>query len=67
MILLILEHVAGLSTQLGLLGTSDAVSDMNALANITSDISALAGALEQTYTVTVGGGNLYLEVVLTQQ
>ena len=43
-------------TQLGLLGTTDAVSDMNALANITSDISALAGALEQTYTVTVGGG-----------
>ena len=35
----ILNRLSQLSTQLGLLGTSDVVSDMNALANITSDIS----------------------------
>ena len=50
-------------TALTTLGTTDAVSDMNALANITSDISALAGALEQTYTITVasvGGANRFI-------
>lgn len=43
-------------TNLNTLGTTDAVADMNTLASISSDISALAGALEQTYTTTVAGG-----------
>ncbi len=40
-------------TNLETLGTTDAVADMNSLAAISSDISSLANALEQTYTVTV--------------
>ena len=44
---------AGNITSLNNLGTTDAVADMNTLAAISSDISSLAGALEQTYTVTV--------------
>ena len=49
-------------TSLTTLGTTDAVGDMNTLAAISSDISSLAGALEQTYTVTVanvGGQNTF--------
>lgn len=55
--------VSGVITNMGVLGTSDAVSDMNSLAAISSDISALAGALEKTYTVTVtnpGSGNVFV-------
>lgn len=47
---------SGNITNLNTLGTTDAVADMNTLASISSDISALAGALEQTYTTTVAGG-----------
>ena len=49
-------------TNLQTLGTTDAVGDMNSLAAISSDISSLANALEQTYTVTVaqvGGQNTF--------
>ena len=46
-----------------LLGTSDAVSDMNTLAAISGDITSLANSLEKTYTVTVtnpGSGNVFV-------
>ena len=49
-------------TSLTTLGTADAVSDMNTLASISSDIT-LANSLEKTYTVTVtnpGSGNVFV-------
>lgn len=55
--------VSGVISNMGVLGTSDAVSDMNSLAAISSDITSLAGALEKTYTVTVtnpGSGNVFV-------
>ena len=50
-------------TSLTTLGTADAVSDMNTLASISSDITSLANSLEKTYTVTVtnpGSGNVFV-------
>ena len=58
-----LSNVSGVASNVALLGTSDAVSDMNTLAAISSDITSLANSLEKTYTVTVanpGSGNVFV-------
>jgi len=58
-----INTVAGSITNVNALGTSDAVSDMNALAAISSDITSLANSLEKTYVVTVvnpGSGNVFV-------
>ena len=58
-----LSNVSGVSSNVALLGTSDAVSDLNTLAAISSDITSLANSLEKTYTVTVanpGSGNVFV-------
>ena len=58
-----LSNVSGVSSNVALLGTSDAVSDMNTLAAISGDITSLANSLEKTYTVTVtnpGSGNVFV-------
>ena len=48
--------VSGAISNVQTLGTSDAVSDMNTLAAISTDITSLANSLEKTYTTTVAGG-----------
>ena len=58
-----LSNVSGVSANVAILGTSDAVSDLNTLAAISSDITSLANSLEKTYTVTVanaGSGNVFV-------
>ena len=58
-----LSNVSGVSSNVALLGTSDAVSDMNTLAAISGDITSLANSLEKTYVVTVtnpGSGNVFV-------
>ena len=58
-----LSNVSGVASNVALLGTSDAVSDMNTLAAISGDITSLANSLEKTYTVTVtnpGSGNVFV-------
>ena len=58
-----LSNVSGVASNVALLGTSDAVSDLNTLAAISSDITSLANSLEKTYTVTVanvGGSNVFV-------
>ena len=58
-----LSYVSGVASNVALLGTSDAVSDLNTLAAISSDITSLANSLEKTYTVTVanpGSGNVFV-------
>ena len=58
-----LSNVSGVASNVALLGTSDAVSDLNTLAAISSDITSLANSLEKTYTVTVanpGSGNVFV-------
>jgi len=57
-----LSNVSGVASNVALLGTSDAVSDLNTLAAISGDITSLANSLEKTYTVTVvnpGSGNFF--------
>ncbi len=57
-----LSNVSGVASNVGLLGTTDAVADMNTLAAISTDITSLADSLEKTYTVTVvnpGSGNFF--------
>ena len=58
-----LSNVSGVASNVALLGTSDAVSDLNTLAAISTDITSLANSLEKTYTVTVtnpGSGNVFV-------
>ena len=58
-----LSNVSGVASNVALLGTSDAVSDLNTLAAISGDITSLANSLEKTYTVTVanpGSGNVFV-------
>ena len=58
-----INAVAGVVSNVALLGTSDAVADLNTLAPLASDITSLANSLEKTYTVTVanpGGGNVFV-------
>ena len=58
-----LSNVSGVASNVALLGTSDAVADMNTLAAISTDITSLANSLEKTYTVTVtnpGSGNVFV-------
>lgn len=58
-----LSNVSGVASNVALLGTSDAVADMNTLAAISGDITSLANSLEKTYTVTVtnpGSGNVFV-------
>lgn len=58
-----INAVAGVVSNVALLGTSDAVSDLNTLAPLASDITSLANSLEKTYTVTVanpGSGNVFV-------
>ena len=58
-----LSNVSGVASNVALLCTSDAVSDLNTLAAISSDITSLANSLEKTYTVTVanvGGSNVFV-------
>ena len=58
-----LSNVSGVSSNVAILGTSDAVSDLNTLAPLASDITSLANSLEKTYTVTVanpGSGNVFV-------
>ncbi|WP_293319978.1 hypothetical protein [Phenylobacterium sp.] len=58
-----LSNVSGVASNVAILGTSDAVSDLNTLAPIASDITSLANSLEKTYTVTVanpGSGNVFV-------
>ena len=58
-----LSNVSGVASNVALLGTSDAVSDLNTLAAISGDITSLANSLEKTYTVTVanvGGSNVFV-------
>ena len=58
-----LSNVSGVASNVAILGTSDAVSDLNTLAAISSDITSLANSLEKTYTVTVanpGSGNVFV-------
>ena len=58
-----LSNVSGVASNVGILGTSDAVSDLNTLAAISSDITSLANSLEKTYTVSVanpGSGNVFV-------
>ena len=57
-----LSNVSGVASNVALLGTSDAVSDLYTLAAISGDITSLANSLEKTYTVTVvnpGSGNFF--------
>ena len=56
-----LSNVSGVASNVALLGTSDAVSDLNTLAAISGDITSLANSLEKTYTVTVAGGVFVLD------
>ena len=56
-----LSNVSGVASNVALLGTSDAVSDLNTLAAISSDITSLANSLEKTYTTTVAGGVFVLD------
>ena len=56
-----LSNVSGVASNVALLGTSDAVSDLNTLAAISGDITSLANSLEKTYTVTVAGGLFVLD------
>ena len=58
-----LSNVSGVASNVALLGTSDAIADLNTLAAISSDITSLANSLEKTYTVTVanpGSGNVFV-------
>jgi len=58
-----LGNVSGVASNVGILGTSDAVSDLNTLAAISTDITSLANSLEKTYVVTVanvGGQNVFV-------
>ena len=56
-----LSNVSGVASNVALLGTSDAVADLNTLAAISSDITSLANSLEKTYTTTVAGGGFVLD------
>ena len=56
-----LSNVSGVASNVALLGTSDAVADLNTLAAISSDITSLANSLEKTYTTTVAGGLFVLD------
>ena len=56
-----LSNVSGVASNVALLGTSDAVADLNTLAAISSDITSLANSLEKTYTTTVAGGVFVLD------
>ena len=56
-----LSNVSGVASNVALLGTSDAVSDLNTLAAISGDITSLANSLEKTYTTTVAGGVFVLD------
>ena len=56
-----LSNVSGVASNVALLGTSDAVSDLNTLAAISTDITSLANSLEKTYTTTVAGGVFVLD------
>ena len=58
-----LSNVSGAASNVALLGTTDAISDLNTLAAISTDITSLADSLEKTYTVTVanpGSGNVFV-------
>lgn len=58
-----LANVSGVASNVALLGTANAVSDLNTLAAISTDITSLADSLEKTYTVTVvnpGTGNVFV-------
>ena len=58
-----LSNVSGVASNVALLGTTDAVADLNTLAAISTDITSLADSLEKTYTVTVanpGSGNVFV-------
>ncbi len=56
-----LSNVSGVASNVALLGTSDAVSDLNTLAAISGDITSLANSLEKTYTTTVADGVFVLD------
>ena len=56
-----LSNVSGVASNVALLGTSDAVADLNTLAAISGDITSLANSLEKTYTTTVAGGVFVLD------
>ena len=56
-----LSNVSGVASNVALLGTTDAVADLNTLAAISTDITSLADSLEKTYTVTVAGGVFVLD------
>ena len=58
-----LSNVSGASSNLAIVGTTDAVSDLNTLAAISSDITSLANSLQKTYVVTVSGGVFVLDGV----
>jgi len=58
-----LANVSGVASNVGILGTTSAVADLNTLAAISTDITSLADSLEKTYTVTVanpGSGNVFV-------
>ena len=56
-----LANVSGVASNVGILGTTAAVADLNTLAAISTDITSLADSLEKTYTVTVAGGVFVLD------
>jgi hypothetical protein len=58
-----LSNVSGTASNLAIVGTTDAVSDLNTLAAISSDITSLANSLQKTYVVTVSGGVFVLDGV----
>ena len=58
-----LSNVSGATSNLAIVGTTDAVSDLNTLAAISSDITSLANSLQKTYVVTVSGGVFVLDGV----
>ena len=58
-----LSNVSGVASNVALLGTTAAISDLNTLAAISTDITSLADSLEKTYVVTVAGGVFVLDGV----
>ena len=56
-----MANVSGVASNVGILGTTAAVADLNTLAAISTDITSLADSLEKTYTVTVAGGVFVLD------
>ena len=56
-----LANVSGVASNVAVLGTTDAVADLNTLAAISTDITSLADSLEKTYVVTVAGGVFVLD------